>query len=124
MHIAIDCRAALDPLGGGEMAGVGHYVQGIVKSLIRSESLHRFTLFFSKADQVRRLQQEWEFGSEVFVCIAAPRQVSFWSAHIQFARQIEAIHPDLFFAPHGQLPLGYKGRSMISAHDFAIYRHP
>jgi len=35
-----------------------------------------------------------------------------------------ARRPDVVFAPHGQLPVAYKGKSLITVHDVAIFEHP
>lgn len=125
MHIAIDGRYLLQPNGSGEGAGVGHYVLGIIRALMTQKSTHQFTIFVPSFDTPSRIR-EWLHATDpsVSLSIVPSPRIPFLSRHLVFSRQIAMVHPDLFFAPHGQLPLGYRGRSLVTIHDAAIYRHP
>lgn len=49
----------------------------------------------------------------------------FLGRHVMLPRRVRALHPDVFFAPAGHLPLLPGGApEVVTVHDLAIYRHP
>lgn len=49
----------------------------------------------------------------------------FFGRHLQLPRRVRRLHPDVFFAPAGHLPLLRCGApEVVTVHDLAIYRHP
>src|SRR3989338_1147885 len=118
MHIVIDCREWNAHNG----AGISHYIEGIVKALLKQKTQHHFSLFF--------FEEMFLPASQIFAKDARTnyffekKSIPFWSSHILFAQKVMALKPDLFFAPAGQLPLFFRGRSVVTIHDLAIYLHP
>ena len=118
MHIVIDCREWNARSG----AGISHYIEGMVKALLKQKTQHYFSLFFS--------ENMFLIASQIFAkdtqanCYFVKKSIPFWSSHVLFAQKVMALKPDLFFAPAGQLPLFFRGRSVVTIHDLAIYLHP
>lgn len=119
MKIAIDCRYALDP-ANGQFGGISEYIDGAVHALLELKTDDKFVLFFS----------DKYFGDLAAVrpsveIVRVPAESgNFFFNHFIFPRLVHSYHPDIFFAPHGQLPLGWRGRAVITVHDLAIYDHP
>jgi glycosyltransferase involved in cell wall biosynthesis len=122
MRIAIDCR---DMLGAhaGAYAGVSHYVDGITRALLRNGSAHAFSLFF-RADVPRALIEQLAANANVDIHLLPMRRGSFYVSHIRTASLMRAVRADILFAPAGQLPFGWRGKSVLTAHDLAIYSYP
>lgn len=125
MRIAIDCR---DITGeAGEMAGIGHYTFFLVRHLLRLDDRNRYVLFCgpetpkatvtdllgsSRNAEVKRLKSSRSGG------------LPYLGRHRAFAKKVMAERPDIFHAPAGSLPMGYRGKSVVTVHDLAIYLHP
>jgi len=60
-----------------------------------------------------------------FIFFGGPKgAIPFFSRHVSYARQIQKENLDVFHGPANVLPLFYSGKSVITIHDLAIYRHP
>ncbi len=123
MRIVIDARDILHPEGGA-YAGVSHYVDGIVRALVRGGGEHEFVIF------IRPEMNQGEFAKTCSQCprvemaFLPKRRGSFFTSHIRTASLFKAARPDILFAPSGQLPAGWMGRAVITAHDLSIFDHP
>lgn len=128
MHIAIDCRSILNPGGKGELAGIGHYISFLVRHLLRLDDENRYTLFFdaraSKAFMAETLGSSRNAKAVVLPLSRHKRWLPYAYAHHLVAGAIAKAGADVFHAPTGSLPLGYKGKSVITVHDLAIYLKP
>lgn len=127
MKIAIDCRTILNP-GFGEGAGVGHYTYYLVWHLLRLSAETEFVLFFDK-----------RLGQEAINSLIGkhPRvQARFFPFH-EYRKFLPGVYshllagaaiareaPDILHVPGGNLSLSYPGKTILTVHDLAIYRHP
>lgn len=119
MIIAIDCRYILDP-ANGQFGGISEYTDGAVRALLELKTDDKFVLFFS--DKYSGELAVEQLSAEI---VRVPmKRGNFFFNHFSFPRLVRSYHPDVFFSPHGQLPLGWKGRTVITIHDLAIYDHP
>lgn len=127
MKIALDCRSVLDP-STGEGAGIGHYTTKIIKGLLSMDKKNEYVLFFSP--EVPKGLIDDLIGPRVGVRVKyypsrkIKKFLPFIYSHLLLARTINRVRPDVLFVPTHELPLGYKGRSMIMVHDLAILSHP
>jgi glycosyltransferase involved in cell wall biosynthesis len=127
MRIAIDCRSISNP-ELGEMAGIGHYTWYLTKHLLELDEENQYTLFFdSRATKGHMGLLAGSNRNAKTVVMPLCRYKKFlpyaYSHHI-VARAIADAGADVFHAPTGSLPLGYKGKSVITVHDLAIYANP
>ncbi len=123
MRLGIDCRKILNP-ESGEQAGIAHYTYFLVKHLLACDKKNHYTLFFDK-----RVASVKEFeGSNVKAHIVPFSQykkyLPFAYSHLLFSGELEEARLDLFHSPFPIIPLRYKGASVITVHDMAIYHHP
>ncbi len=127
MKIAIDCRTILNP-GYGEAAGVGHYTTSILREMLRLDTENQYVLFFgtniaeAAVDDLIAGRPNVDIRRFPFHALRKGLPVAY--NHIFVARIIAKEKPDVFFAPSGMLPLFYRGKSVITIHDLAIFRHP
>ncbi|MFH1315355.1 MAG: glycosyltransferase family 1 protein [Candidatus Uhrbacteria bacterium] len=127
MRIAVDCRTILNP-GYGEAAGVGHYTTAILRALFEIDQENQYILFFdgniveASVDQLIAGRDNVKIRS--FPLHALQKFLPIIYNQMFVARVIDQEKPDVFFSPSGLLPAMYKGKSVITVHDLAIFRHP
>lgn len=127
MKIGIDCRTILNP-GYGENAGVGHYTYYLVSNLLQLDKENKYILFFDNllskkaAEDVAAGAQNAEI--KFFPFHQYKHFLPFAYTHLLVAGAIEKEKLDVFHSPAYTLPLTYKGRSVVTVHDLAIYKNP
>jgi glycosyltransferase involved in cell wall biosynthesis len=126
MRIGIDCRTILNP-GSGERAGVGHYTYFLVKNLISINQEDQIILFFNSL-----IPKE---AAENFVGSHSNVEIKFFPfhkyrhylpivySHILVSSFLAEQKLDLYHNPANIIPLRYKGKSIITIHDLAIYKN-
>jgi glycosyltransferase involved in cell wall biosynthesis len=119
MIVAIDCRYILDP-ANRQFGGISECTDGLARALLTKSTNEKFVLFFS--DKYSS-DLAGEKAGVTIVRVPAGRG-RFLFNHFVFPRLVRSYKPDIFFSPHGQLPLGWRGRAVIAVHDLAIYDHP
>lgn len=125
MRIGIDCRTILNP-SRGEQAGIGHYTYYLVKSLLKLDHKNEYVLFFDSRME-REKAQEFEQGNvkvKFFPFSQYRRFLPVGYTHLLITGFLMRERLDLFHAPATSLPLTYRGRSVVTVHDLAIYKHP
>ncbi|MBI4598678.1 glycosyltransferase family 4 protein [Candidatus Uhrbacteria bacterium] len=123
MRIAVDARWMLNPAGGA-FAGIPHYVDGVVRALLKEGGNHTFVLFVRDNIPQTVLDRLRSLHPTVDIRIEPYRRGSLWNNHFGFAKRVRETKADVLFAPAGQLPLGFRDKAVVTLHDFAIYRHP
>lgn len=127
MKIGIDCRTMLNPVLG-ERAGVGHYTKELVDHIIplltEEDTL---VLFFDQRmpDEVLAMYAaQPRVRTKRFPWGEYKKYLPFGYSHVVVARSLAAEKLDVFHAPAYIIPYQYKGRSVVTIHDLAIYTHP
>lgn len=127
MRIGIDCRTILNP-GFGEQAGVGHYTFFLIQHLLKFDQETEYVLFFdeqiSKEAIAELISNRPNVTVRRFPFYGYRHMLPFIYAHVLVSGFITRERLDLFHAPSGQLPFTYRGRSVITIHDLAIFDHP
>jgi glycosyltransferase involved in cell wall biosynthesis len=127
MKIAVDCRTILNP-GYGEAAGVGHYTTSILREMLKLDTENKYVLFFgvniaqAAVDDLIAGRPNAELRRFPFYSFRKAFPVVY--AHAFLAHAVSKEKADVFFAPAGFPPMFYRGRSVITVHDLAIFRHP
>jgi glycosyltransferase involved in cell wall biosynthesis len=127
MRIGIDCRSILAPKSG-EFAGVGHYTHFLVKHLLQLDHENEYVLFFDRAGAAAA-KREIVAGREntrtrLIPFLALKRHLPFVYSHLFISSVFAKEKLDLLHAPANSLPLFYKGPSVVTIHDLAVYDHP
>jgi len=127
MRIGIDCRRILHP-GFGEKAGVGHYTYYLVKNLLKIDKKNTYVLFFDDLlyePAAKELVGDSEnVELKFFPFHQYKKYLPFAYSHMLTASFIAREKLDVFHATANILPLQYQGKSVVTVHDLAIYKHP
>lgn len=123
MRIGIDCRTILSP-ERGEKAGVGHYTYYLVKHLLQLDRKNQYVLFFDW-----RYPDPREFIRKNVKTVHFPfsqykKYLPFAYSHLLIAATLAREKLDVYHSPANVIPLNYKGKSVLTVHDLAIYEHP
>ena len=123
MKIAIDGTTLCDHKGG-RGAGIEHYTWSIIFSLIEQGSQHSFFLIVPTEFSQSSVHELTQGRKNVRILRPILPKVKLLSRHVFLPLKLYLFAPDVFFAPSGQIPLGWMGKSVITIHDLAIYEHP
>lgn len=127
MRIAIDCRPIVSP-DKGEMAGIGHYARFLTRHLLKIDEENDYRLFFD--DRASRGLIGEIIGSarnaeaKVLPLSRFKKLLPYAYSHRYVSSAIARTEADVYHGTTGSLPMGYRGRSVITVHDLAIYSHP
>lgn len=126
MKIAIDCRPAAP--GSGYPAGIGRYAAELTRHLLKLDEEDRYVLLFDDAAKKSAVADIVGAARNVEIVrlkvSRGRRLLPVAYSHGLVAKAVAAKAPDVLHATTGSLPLGYRGRSVITVHDLAIYLHP
>lgn len=123
MRIAIDGTTLCAP-DGSRGAGIEHYSWSIIRALLEAGKEHEF--FISTPPSLNRVRRQElaDTTTRVTLLPSWGPKISFLSRHVLLPLRFLLRRPDVLFCPIGQIPLGWRGRSVITVHDLAIYEHP
>lgn len=124
MKIAIDCRSIMETENGG-MAGIGHYTYFLVRHLLKLDDENRYALFFDAKTKKSVIADTigGNRNAEV-ITMKSKGKLPYLHSHRTSAKAFGKAGADILHAPTGSLPMGFRGKSVITVHDLAIYLHP
>jgi len=96
-------------------SGIGTYIRNIVPGVLKSMPNEQFTLIGSPGEIKKLLLKDFETMPNVTLVEAHSEM---YSIKEQF--EIPKLIPSntkLYFSPHYPIPLGYKGRLLVTVHD-------
>ena len=127
MRIAIDCRPIVSP-EHGEMTGIGQYVRHLVRHLLKIDEENDYVLFFDerarKGDAAALVGPHRNARTVTLPLSRFKKLLPYAYSHRFVASAIAKAGADVFHATTGSAPLGYRGTTVATAHDLAIYLHP
>jgi glycosyltransferase involved in cell wall biosynthesis len=127
MRIAIDCRPIVSP-DKGEMAGIGHYARFLVRHLLKIDEENSYTLFFderaTKGTMGEIIGSARNAEAKVLPLSRFKKLLPYAYSHRYVSAAIAGAEADVYHGTTGSLPMAYRGRSVITVHDLAIYAHP
>jgi len=124
MKIAIDGTTLCDA-EGGVGAGIEHYTWELVHALLQTKSSHTFLIFVPSVLSKPRVNALIDEAQSRVRIVRVPKmQIPFLSRHVIFPLSIALSGADILFSPFGQLPLLWRGKSIVTLHDVAIFEHP
>lgn len=109
--IGIDARKYFD-------FGIGTYIRNLTQGLAKLQSDHSFVLI--AAEQERRKIET----PDRWTVISSPHRKYSVSEFLRLGYDAKRSGIDLFHSPHYTLPLGLKGRSIVTIHDLIHLRFP
>ncbi len=127
MRIAIDCRPIVSP-EKGEMTGIGQYTHSLVRHLLRMDEENRYIFFFderaTKGTIAEILGGHRNVDAKILPFSRFKKYFPYAYSHRFVASKIAKCGADVYHGTTGSLPMGYRGRSVVTVHDLAIYLHP
>lgn len=129
MKIGVDCRKILDP-NNYERAGVGHYVYYLAKYLVKENKEHEIIILVADKEIKEKIKVEFDLSNYSKVKIKAfplsrfKNFLPFIHSHVIVPLYLYSLRLDLYHNLVTGLPLFYFKKSIITAHDLAIFIHP
>ena len=117
-RIGIDCR-----LAGQRHAGIGRYIENLVRELLAKELGTEWVLFFSDQEQADQVLLECKALSHVKVVIVSSTRHYSLSEQFKLPKYFEAEHLDLLHVPHFNIPLLYRGKIVVTIHDLLWHEY-
>ena len=111
--MGIDCRML-----GPQCAGLGRYVEQLVKNLQKIDLANQYILFLHRSN--------WEQveATNNFIKVEANIPWYSWQEQIKFKKIIEREQVDLMHFPHWNVPLFYNQPFVVTIHDLIMYHYP
>lgn len=117
-RIGIDCR-----LAGQRHAGIGRYIENLVRELLAQEKHTEWVLFFSDQEQANQVLLHYKELSHVTVVLVPKTRHYSISEQFKLPQYFEAQHLDLLHIPHFNIPLFYKGKIVVTIHDLLWHEY-
>lgn len=104
-------------------AGISHYAFEAIRALIQANSRHAYLLFVPAA--LRKEDQDLLVGGARWVHVVRmpKKRVVGWK-HASMPLRAYVWRADVFWAPSGEIPLGWRGPSVATVHDVSVFTHP
>lgn len=123
MRIAIDARTICDR-GGGPGAGIEHFTWSGILALLRRFPENKYLLFVPKSLPFDYRGLLRATGAQV-KCVASDFPPGpFLARHVWMPIISFFWRTDILYVPTTHLPLLWKGPSVVTVHDMAIFEHP
>ncbi|MFA7170266.1 MAG: glycosyltransferase family 1 protein [Candidatus Paceibacterota bacterium] len=126
MKIGIDAQTVLNPAIEGA-AGLGHYTYQLTRYLLKADKLNDYVVFVNYRVREKDLEKVRECKNVVirrfpfsYYKNFLPVVYSETLSNAFFARE----NLDVLHVPGGRLPLGYRKKFTVSAHDLALNKNP
>ncbi len=116
-NIGVDCR-----LAGIQHAGIGRYIENLVKRLPISNTSYHWTFFFFNNAQAQQVLGELITHTRVKVVISPIDRYSL-AEQFQLPRIFQKEKLDLLHVPHFNVPLFYRGKLVITIHDLLWHEY-
>lgn len=116
-RVGIDCR-----LAGQKHAGIGRYIEQLVRELLKQKSTLQYVLFFDSVEQASEVLAGSESPSSEIVITHSARHYSI-AEQLRLPQHFGAHHLDLVHVPHFNIPLLYKGKIVVTIHDLLWHEY-
>ena len=123
MRILFD-GATLCGKDGGPGAGIEHYSASLLSALAQQAPQDVFLVALPSYCSLQYIRNIIGASKNIKLLRTYLPHIPFVSRHLLFPLKAACYRPDVFFSPFGQLPLAWRGKSVLTVHDVAIYDHP
>ena len=118
MRIGIDCRTF------GASAGIGQYTTELVKKLLAIDRHNNYVLFFDAGQEVSGLPNNEKCQIKLIPGSRWRRYLPVVYSQLIAGWFISRQKPDICLFPANIIPVGYRGRAVVTVHDLAVYLMP
>lgn len=127
MRIGIDARTILNP-EKGEAIGVGHYTYQLIRNLLDIDTENHYVIFFdfrAREKDIKKFSRPnvkikfYPFSDYKKYLPGAYSEI-LGTATLQ-KEKLDVLHST---SPLSRIPIGYKGKCVVTFQDLAIYRVP
>lgn len=124
MRILFDGTTLCAP-DGSLGAGIEHYSRSLLKALCAHAPRDDFFVAMPSYCPRQLMTQTVGEAPNVHLLRALLPSMPFVSRHLGLPLRAAMVHPDVYFSPFGQLPLGWFGKqNILTVHDLSIFDHP
>ncbi|HQM15745.1 MAG TPA: glycosyltransferase family 1 protein [Candidatus Woesebacteria bacterium] len=110
--VGIDAR-----LSGQQHAGIGRYIENLLKKLLEiTPSSIQYTVFFHHKQQLNQFATHYPLAKKAHLVLAPYRHYS-WSEQTRWLKQLNQFQLDLLHVPHFNIPLCYRRPMVVTIHD-------
>ena len=127
MRIGIDARTILNP-EKGEAIGVGHYTYQLIRNLLELDGQNEYVLFFDFHVREKDIKKFTKPNVKIKFYPFSDYKKYLPGAYSEILgtatlnkEKLDVLHTT---SPHSRIPMGYRGKSIVTFHDLSIYRIP
>ena len=127
MRIGIDARTILNP-EKGEAIGVGHYTYQLIRNLLELDSENEYVLFFDFRVREKDIKKFTKPNVKIKFYPFSDYKKYLPGAYSEILgtatlakEKLDILHAT---SPHSRIPMGYRGKCIVTFHDLSIYRIP
>jgi len=116
-RVGLDCR-----LAGRRHAGIGRYVENLIRELLQLPNQCEWVLFFSDPEQAEQVLGKWKETPHLKLVFSSVRHYSL-SEQLHLPGLFSRENLDLLHVPHFNVPLLYQGRLVVTIHDLLWHEY-
>lgn len=127
MKIGIDARTILNP-EKGDAIGVGHYTYQLIRHLVEIDKENEYVLFFDFRVREKDIQKFVRSNVKIKFYPFSDYKKYLPGAYNEILgtatlmrENLDVIHST---SPMSRIPVGYRGKTIVTMHDLAIYKVP
>lgn len=127
MRIGIDARTILSP-EKGDAIGVGHYTYQLIRHLLDLDKENEYVLLFDFRVREKDIKKFTRPNSKIRFYPFSDYKKYLPGAYNEILGMATLVREklDLLHAtsPSSRIPLGYRGKTLVTFHDLAVYKIP
>ncbi len=116
-RVGLDCR-----LAGGRHAGIGRYVENLIRELLQLPNQFEWVLFFSNQQQADEVLGDRKDSPRLKLVFSTARHYSL-SEQFELPTLFSRENLDLLHVPHFNVPLLYNGPLVVTIHDLLWHEY-
>jgi len=127
MRIGIDARTILNP-EKGEAIGVGHYTYQLIRNLLEIDKENEYVLLFDFRVREKDIKKFTKPNVKIKFYPFSDYKKYLPGAYSEILgtatlnkEKLDILHST---SPHSRIPVGYRGKCIVTFHDLAIYKIP
>lgn len=127
MRIGIDARTILNP-EKGDAVGVGHYTYQLIRNILKLDKENEYVLFFDFRVREKDIKKFTQSNVKIKFYPFSDYKKYLPGAYSEIlgtatlAREkLDVLHST---SPHSRIPVGYRGKCIVTFHDLSIFKIP
>ena len=127
MKIGIDARTILNPQKG-EAIGVGHYTYQLIRYLLKIDKENEYVLFFDFRVREKDIKKFSQPNVKIKFYPFSDYKKYLPGAYSEILGTATLAHEHLDVvhttSPMSRIPISYRGKTIVTVHDLAVYKVP